>query len=58
MYINTLPYLEAPTASISLTFVKEKAREIDVESTISQKNFEVKLNLFKLGAFSFISGAI
>ena len=37
---------------------KEKARAKDVESTISQKNLEVKLNLLKYGAEFFICGAM
>ena len=56
--MNTLPYREAPTPSISRTLVKEKARANDVESTISQKNLEVKLNLLKYGAEFFICGAM
>ena len=56
--MNTLPYRDAPTPSISRTLVKEKAREKDVERTISQKNLEVKLNLLKYGAEFFICGAM
>ncbi len=56
--MNTLPYRDAPTPSISRTLVKEKARAKDVERTISQKNLEVKLNLLKYGAELFICGAM
>ena len=56
--MNTLPYRDAPTPSISRTLVKEKVRAKDVDSTISQKNLEVKLNLLKYGAEFFICGVM
>ena len=56
--MKTLPILDAPTPSISLSFVKDNNIAIVVDITISQKKPDVRLKRASSGAALLIAGAM